>query len=479
MKYLFLLFISFCGISVIAQPGYNIAVSVKPYKNQFVYLGYHYGKLKALQDSVKLDANSKGVFKGKANLPGGIYFLVSPKKEILFELLIDKQQHFSVSADSANLPESVVFTGSPDNQLFQGYSKFINTNGATIAKLTEEIKAAQPGTDTAATMSKLRTLSNQVQQYREDVEKKNPASILSMIFRSMKEPMVPPASKQPGGKYDSTFAYQFYKGHYWDGISFSDDRLLRTPIFEPRLEKYYKDLVVPDPDSLNKEIDIMLLKTGNSKEMYKFLLTYFVQKYINPEFMGQDAVFVHLFEKYINNNPRVDWFTEKYSKYMFERAYSLMANLIGQPAADLNFVDTSAKPTPLSGVAAAYTVICFWDPTCSHCKEVVPKVDSIFQAKWKNENVKVYGVMVDGGKPAWLQFIRENGLKDWIHVYESQEQKDAVAAAGKPGYKQLYDVYQTPVLYLLDKDKRIIAKKLTYLQIDQLIDMKKKTTASN
>ncbi|MEO6917188.1 MAG: thioredoxin-like domain-containing protein, partial [Chitinophagaceae bacterium] len=277
----------------------------------------------------------------------------------------------------------------------------------------------------------------------------------------------------------SVFAYQYYKGHYWDGISFSDDRLLRTPIFEPRLEKYFKDLVVPDPDSLNREIDIMLVKTGNSKEMYKFLLTYFVQRYINPEYMGQDAVFVHLFEKYINNNPKVDWFTEKYSKYMFERAYSLMANLIGQPAADLNFVDTSSKPAPLSGVKAAYTVICFWDPTCSHCKEVVPKVDSIFQAKWKNEGVKVYGVMVDGGKPAWLQFIRENGLKDWIHVYESQEQKDAVTAAGKPGYKQLYDVYQTPVLYLLDKDKRIIAKKLTYLQIDQLIDLKKKNTASN
>lgn len=461
-----------------AQSGYNIAVSVKPYKNQYVYLGYHYGKLKALQDSVKLDANSKGIFKGKTSLPGGIYFVVSPRKEILFELLLDKQQHFSVVADSANLPESVVFTGSPDNLLFQSYSKYINTNGATIAKLTEEIKAAQPGTDTAANMMRLRTLSSQVQQYREDVERKNPASILTMIFRSMKEPIVPSPGKQPGGKYDSTFAYKYYKGHYWDGISFSDDRLLRTPIFEPRLEKYYKDLVVPDPDSLNKEIDIMLLKTGNSKEMYKFLLTYFVQKYINPEFMGQDAVFVHLFEKYINNNPKVDWFTEKYNKYMFERAYSLMANLIGQPASDLNFVDTSAKPAPLFGVNAAYTVICFWDPTCSHCKEVVPKVDSIFQAKWKNEGVKVYGVMVDGGKPAWLQFIRENGLKDWIHVYESQEQKDAVAAAGKAGYKQLYDVYQTPVLYLLDKDKRIIAKKLTYLQIDQLIDMKKKTTAS-
>lgn len=474
MKYILYLLILATGGSALAQNGYNIAVTIKPYKNQQIYLGYHYGKLKALADSVQLDANSKGIFKGKAKLPGGIYFVVSPRKEILFELLIDKQQDFAIVADSANLPASVTFTGSPDNVLFQSYSKFINTSGSTIQQLTEDLKTAKPGPDTAAINSKLRSLSGQVQQYRADVEQKNSASILAMIFRSMKEPVVPGGGRV-NGRYDSAFAYQYYKQHYWDGISFADDRLLRTPIFEPRLEKYYKDLVVPDPDSLKKEIDIMLIKTGNSMEMYKFLLTYFVQKYINPEFMGQDAVFVHLFEKYINNNPKVDWFTEKYKKHMFERAYSLMANLIGQPAADLNLVDTSAKPAPLSGIAANFTVICFWDPTCSHCKEVVPKVDSIYQAKWKNEGVKVYGVMVDGGKEAWLEYIRQNGLKGWVHVYETAAQKAAVTAAGKPSYKQLYDVYQTPVLYLLDKEKRIIAKKLTYQQIDQLIELKKKT----
>jgi hypothetical protein len=221
----------------------------------------------------------------------------------------------------------------------------------------------------------------------------------------------------------------------------------------------------------------MLLASRGNKEMFKYLLTSFVQKYINPVFMGQDAVFVHLFEKYINNNKEVDWFTEKYNKYMFERAYSLMANLIGQPAANLEMKDTSGKSRTLYDVQAPFTVICFWDPTCSHCKDLVPRVDSIFQAKWKNEGVKVYGVMVDGGKDAWIKYIRENNLKDWIHVYETAEQKDAVSAAGKPGYKQLYDVYQTPVLYLLDKDKRIIAKKLTYLQIDDVITMKMKSTA--
>ena len=109
------------------------------------------------------------------------------------------------------------------------------------------------------------------------------------------------AGEWPARQY--SFAYQYYKAHYWDNISFTDDRLIRTPIFEPKLDRYYKDLVPPEPDSIDREIDHMLLYSRTNKEMFKFLLIYFVQKYINPEYMGQDAVFVHIFEKYINTGP--------------------------------------------------------------------------------------------------------------------------------------------------------------------------------
>ena len=317
-----------------------------------------------------------------------------------------------------------------------------------------------------------------IQQYRDSIEKKYPASFLAALLQLLKEPVVPPADKQPAGKYDTAFAYHYYKSHYWDGVSFTDDRVIRTPIFEPKLEKYYKDLVPPEADSIIREVDMMLLEARTNKEMFKFLLVHFVQKYINPEYMGQDAVFVHLFEKYINTG-QADFFTEKYRKFVNDRAYSLMANLIGQPAANLEMTDTLDHTLQLYELNAPYTVICFWDPTCSHCKETVPRVDSIFQAKWKKEGVQLIGVMVEGGKDNWLNFIRDHHLKDWVHVYQSPAQHDAEESSGKPGYRQLYDVYQTPMLYLLDKDKRIIAKKLSYQQFDQVLDLKLKNVKSN
>ena len=208
--------------------------------------------------------------------------------------------------------------------------------------------------------------------------------------------------------------------------------------------------------------------------MFKFILSSLTEKYINPTYMGQDAVFVNLFERYYAPGKADYWLNDKYRKAVFDRAYSVMANLIGEKAADMNMVDSAGRPAPLYSIKAPYIVVCFWDPTCGHCQTEVPQLDSLFQNKWKKHGVKMYGVMTDGGKEAWLKFIREHQLKDWTHVYQLPAVKEAEYAAGKPGYKQLYDVYQTPVLYLLDKDKHIIAKKLNHDQLDDLLQMKMK-----
>src|SRR5580692_861910 len=134
----FLLISYFCF-----SQGYEIHLTLKPFTNSKVYLGYHYGKVKAVADSVILDGNSMGIFKGKNKLSGGIYFIVSPKKEILFELLLDKQQQFSIFADSARLPASIVFTGSTENTAFQEYTAFMNSHGKSLAELQTQLSKAK------------------------------------------------------------------------------------------------------------------------------------------------------------------------------------------------------------------------------------------------------------------------------------------------------------------------------------------------
>ena len=116
----------------------------------------------------------------------------------------------------------------------------------------------------------------------------------------MREPELTGTLKDPKTKDDSFAAYNFYKGHYWDGVNFWDGRLAYTTFFEDKLDKYFKQLVTPQPDSVIKEIDWMLGYASVNEEMKRFLLVKFVNRYLDQKYMWEDMIFVHLFEKYFS-----------------------------------------------------------------------------------------------------------------------------------------------------------------------------------
>jgi len=148
-----------------------------------------------------------------------------------------------------------------------------------------------------------------------------------------------------------------------------------------------------------------------------------------------------------------------------------MSNIMGNPAAEISLPDTAGKKVNLYSVEAPYVLLTIWDPTCSHCKEIVPKLDSMYRTKWKNMGIKLFGMAkeTEGTREDWLSFIRKNNLNDWTHVYYSKADDQARVNSGVPGYSQLYDVQSFPTLYLLDKDKHIIAKKISYEQVDEIL----------
>ena len=462
-------------LAATAQTGYDIKVTFKPFKNQYIYLGHYFGKTYPIIDSAKLDNNSVAVFKGNKKLPGGIYLVGYPNKAGFFEILVDKQQQFSIKADTATLSKGAQFENSPDNVLFVNYQQYMSEKGKKIAALQQQLKTAAGKTDSTKITEELANEDKAVTTYREDIIKKNPAAMLSTLLVTMREPELTGALKNPANKEDSVLAYNFYKSHYWDGVNFWDGRLAYTPFFEDKIDKYFSQLVVPSPDSVIKEIDWMLGYASINEEMNRFLLIKFVNRYLNQKYMWEDAVFVHLFEKYFSQKT-YSWLNETGKKTITDRAYSLMANILGTPASDVELPDPNGTPVSLYALQADYTIVAFWDPTCGHCKEVLPKLDSFYRAKWKADGLKMYAVAkeTEGTKKDWLNFISDNKLQEWSHVYYSKEADKARTDNGIPGYSQLYDVQSFPTLYLLDKEKRIIAKKLTYQQLDEVVQLKKK-----
>jgi hypothetical protein len=453
-----------------AQNAYEIKVTLKPFKNQYIYLGHYYGKQLPIIDSVLLNDKSEGVFKGANKLGGGIYLIGYPDKAGKFEFLVDKNQKFSVLADTANIRQ-LGFTNSPENVAFLAYQDFMIKNGRALEELQKQ--RAKGGADSINATPRIEAINADVRKYRTDIIAKDGNSLLAVLLKGMKEPEVP--KNEEAARKDSLYAYRYFKTHYWDGVNFYDERLARTPFFESRVDKYFEQLVYPSADSVNKELDWMLGYASINEEMQKFLLLKFVNRYYNQKYMWEDAVFVHLFEKFFSNKD-YSWMTAQGKKQITDRAYSLMANITGNPAANIELKNINDKTVSLYDVQGPFTLVTIWDPTCGHCKETLPKLDSMYRSKWQALGMKMFAMAkeTDGNKQTWLSFINDHKLNDWVHVYYSKEEDKARIDSGIPGYSQLYDVQSFPTLYLLDKDKRIIGKKLTEGQVDEILAYKLK-----
>ncbi len=473
MKKQFIFFLLTLAVKLSFGQGFRITLQAPGYKSGIAYLTYYMGANLIIADSAAVDNSGTAVFKGPAKLLPGIYVLVFPGKQLRAEFLIDKEQVITVKADTSDLVNKTFVTGSKENIPYQQYQKFVASKG----KFMEAERIAYTNSRTKADSSlhekNYNAYNKLLNDYRENFIKTQPKSMLAVLLNAMKEPAT--AAKRPITHQDSVNNYYYYKSHYWDGISFMDDRVIRTPFFMKKLDRYYHEVLPQAADSIIKDADYKLLLARSSPEMFKFMLNWLTDEYLNPKYMGQDAVFVHLFEKY-HSKGLSNWLNEKQMETISRRAYMLMANLIGEKGANLEMVDSTGKPATLYDVNADYTIICFWDPNCGHCKEEIPRIDSIYQASWKKHNLKIYAVLTqdekENLKTEWVNYIKAHNLSDWVNVYQTKEMEKADLAAQKASFRQLYDITLTPTLYLLDKDKHIIGKKLTFQQLNELLEVK-------
>ena len=472
-KYAFL-FCACLAISAGFAQGYQVNVKAPQYKSGIAYLTYYMGENFNIADSAAVSPTGAMLFKGSGKLEPGIYAIFFPGKKTRFEFLVDKSQKITLNApDTNDIVGKGTITGAPENNLYTQYQKFVSVKGRALQEAKQNYAKARTAADSSLHEKTYNALTKELNDYRENIIKTQPASMMAALLNAMRDPQLP--TKVPVTHQDSLDNYYFYKNHYWDGTTFMDDRIIRTPFFLRKLQTYYREVIPKEPDSVIADVDYKLLLARNSPEMFKFLLNWLTDEYINPQYMGQDAIFVHLFNKYHSKNLS-PWLNEKQMETISRRAYMLMANLIGDKAANLEMIDSTGKATPLYDVNADYTVVCFWDPNCGHCKEEVPRLDSIYQASWKNHNVKIYAVLTPDDKASsrtdWVNFIKTHNLGSWVNVYQTKEMEDADYKAQRPSFRQLYDVIMTPTLFLLDKDKRIIGKKLTWKQLNDLMEVK-------
>lgn len=447
--------------------GYKFTVKIAGIINDTCYLGHYYGQHQYIDDTAITNIKGEMVFTGKETLPGGIYFVVYPKKKY-FEFIINKEQTISLETDTVHPIKNMKIKGSEENQIFYKYLNVIDENQKKYDPLKKRMEANKNNKDsTEAIRKEMEKIDDFVKNYKLELIKNYPQTLIANVFVSSRDPEVPEPPVLANGRKDSTFRYYYFKNHYWDNITFSDDKILRTPVFYNRINNFFSNVVVQHPDSIIVEADKLVEKARANQEMFKYVVWYITYVYETSKIMGFDKVFVHMVETYYMTG-QCFWMSETTLDNITKRAMKLKPILIGKEAPPMIMQDTSLQLQSLYAINSKYTLILFWDYECGHCKTEVPKVVEFYHKKKSELGLEVFAVCTDTNMAEMKKFIRKNNMP-FINVNGPR--------TVTPHFAETYDIYSTPVIYLLDEKKKIVAKRIDAEQVEEIIkfDIRQKT----
>jgi thiol-disulfide isomerase/thioredoxin len=222
--------------------------------------------------------------------------------------------------------------------------------------------------------------------------------------------------------------------------------------------EYLDRLSIQSPDSLIKAVDTIIDKSKKNEKILQFTLQKILNKYAKTKIMCLDAVYVHVALKYYTKE-LATWLEKDDLIRIRQEARSMSSTLCNKSAPSLNLKTPEGKHQSLYEINTDYTVLVFWDPDCGHCKKSIPKLKKLYDDLMKGNNIEVYSVCTEMEEQKWIDFIKKHDL-DWINVADMEV---------KSNFRSYYYIKSTPQIFLLNKKKKIIAKKIGVEQLEEVL----------
>lgn len=444
------------SMNLVAQKEYLIEVNIKGYSDSTVLLTSYFGKKIKLVDTAMIQKKGKFLFEGEKKLPGGIYMVISENKEKLFEFIVSDDQSFILSTDTIDYAGNMKVSGSKENKIFYNYLKFNEEQykkSKAISAIIDSLEENEQ--DISEYKEQLINMNSETISRKIEIINDNQGLFVASLLNAMRDIDIPDSVTNSS---DSSMSYKYYKAHYWDYIDLSDSCLLRSPVYMRKVEQYFDQVVVFHPDSVISAIDLVISKARPNNEVVGYLVWYYISEYQNPKFMGFDKVMVHLVDEYFSKED-IAGTTESIRTSLQERADKLRPNLIGGDAPDMMLVDTLGHLRSFNELTNDYVVIFFWDFDCGICGKEIKVLKELHEHD--SLDIAIYSVNVNGDIDKWKKSIITKGVPG-LNV-------NGTRSATKD-FHDLYDIYGTPVVYLLDKDKKIVAKRIGASKITEFIE---------
>ena len=380
-----------------------------------------------------------------------------------FEILISENQRFSLRCTFSDYFNTLKFTGSEENSAFVEYQKNWVTMQQTAIAISKRIQNNRQNNDSLKILGPIQKHQEEyMKSYLKSVVKANEGKFLGTLVKGLLPVDVPEFTVPVGYKNPDSVRwvmnYNYNKDHFFDNIDLNDERLIRTPLLYSRLDSFFTNILIQSPDTINKEIDKLIKKCGANYKLFQFVSVYLFNHFRESEIMGHDAVMVKIADD-IYLSGKADWVTREFKEDLRKQIDLIRPNLIGKKAENIVMDSYKGIFVSLYDVEKDFTVLYFWEPNCGHCQEATPKLKAYYDRP-KDYSLEVFAVCTTSDKEKWTKYIEDNKLI-WINGWDPKRISH---------FDYYYNVQSTPTIYVLDKNKKIIAKKLAVEEIGPFID---------
>ena len=462
MKSLFFYFVIllFSVNTAFSQNRHAFDFNISNYENDTLLLAYFYGEKQMILDTVY--ATSNGVFQYKADtvLQPGVYIgLLYPSKEYFQFLVNQNKLNFSINVDYRDLSKISV-KGSLDNELFFNYINYIGEMNVKAKSLGEEkSKLAEAGLNTNEVDKKLESLDREVKSLQWESITDNENTIFALLIKANMEIEIPEFDV-PDEEL-SIKRFHYYKDHFFDYIDFHNPATIYTPFIHNKVTTYMDRLTLQMPDSIISSIDHILGKMNPESEIWKYYISHFLNTYARSQYVGMDAVYVHLAKNYYAKG-MTSWVDSDRLNRIIDTALKLENVLIGKTAPNIVLYDENDTPFAIHDIDADYTVLVFWKPDCGHCKTSMPAIVE-FQENFRDKDVKVVGICTKMGSKfgeCWDVVQNLNMKNFYINLADGRNRSN---------FHALYNIQSTPQIFVLDKSKKILIKQIPGEKLGEIV----------
>lgn len=456
-----LLFILCTTVSLLAQEdSYHIKFKIDNYDGEILTIANNMLQQQYVVDTVKISEDGYFHFRDTTELPKGIYLAVMAPKNDYFQFLVGNEEpFFELSGNKKDL-SGLTTKNSRENKDFFDYLAFLEKQRRADEPLRAALKTPSIDPAEKARIEKERAEINEaVEDYQQKLIQDKKDSFVAAIVKA-NQPIIPPDFEELPEDKRRERQWRYMQKNYFQNINLKDERLLRTPFLFERIDYFIHKLHVKHPDTIALAIHTVLQKMKPGSDMLKVYLSHYLNEAARSKIVGMDGVYVFLIDNYYSKG-LAPWSDEETLRSFRENADRLRPILIGKTAPDIKMQRRDGSEISLHEVKDEYTVLYFWRYDCGHCKESTPKMQE-FHNKWKDKGVSLFAVCAKVGKevpPCW-EYIDEQGINDWLHTVDPYL---------RSRYVKLYDVQSTPAIFVLDKDKKIISKRIGAEQLDELL----------